>query len=163
MKDFVEVCKLWPKITEFIHIVDIDDKNDYLKKLEEFKENVKLFHKHETSNFLTAGHLEGDAETFYSHALRFYLPQQAEWLFKKCKVGLRVFLMQGFEHQNKQSKHCYATKSFYTICLCSFWIVFLLNRNFINKSKQTKCSMKNMWANLNKQTYPKNHFNNALF
>ena len=111
MKDFVEVCKLWPKITEFIHIVDIDDKNDYLKKLEEFKKNVKLFHKHGASNFLTSGLEEGDAETFYCHALRFYLPQQAEWLFKKCKVGLGVFLMQGFEHRNKQSKRCCATKS----------------------------------------------------
>ena len=111
MKDFVEVCKLWPKITEFIHIVDIDDKNDYLKKLEEFKKNVKLFCKHGASNFLTSGLEEGDAETFYCHTLRFYLPRQAEWLCKKYKVGLGVFSMQGFEHRNKQSKRCYATKS----------------------------------------------------
>ena len=88
MKDFLEACKLWPKITEFINIVDIEDQTDYLKKLDQFKENVKLFCKHGASNFLTSGCLEGDVETFYSHVLHFCLPQQAERLFKKHKVGL---------------------------------------------------------------------------
>jgi len=111
MKCFAEVCKLWPKITEFINIVDIKEETDYLKKLEEFKENVMLFHKHGASNFLTSGLEEGDAETFYCHTLRFYLPRQAEWLHKKHKVGLGVFSMQGFEHRNKQRKRCCATKS----------------------------------------------------
>ena len=38
------------------------------------------------------------------HCLRFYLPHIAKETLKEHNLGLGVFTMQGFEHQNKISK-----------------------------------------------------------
>ena len=48
----------------------------------------------------------GDRETFYTHAL-FYQVGFAKSLYSKYKTGLGTFIMQGFEHRNKQSKNVY--------------------------------------------------------
>ena len=59
MKAFVEACKLFPKITEFLNIVKIEDKEDYMKKLEEYKKNVKKFYEQGKVSFFT-GDVTGD-------------------------------------------------------------------------------------------------------
>ena len=49
----------------------------------------------------------GDAETFYMHALRFYMPEIADETWKRHGLGVGIFTMQGVERRNKESKNCY--------------------------------------------------------
>ena len=46
--------------------------------------------------------------SFYFHCLRFYLPKIAEDTFTKHRLGLGIFMMQGFERRNKESKNTLA-------------------------------------------------------
>ena len=69
-----------------------------------FINNVKAFYKAGSKTFLTKKNV-GDNETFYLHALRFYLPKIAEETFRDHNLGLGVFTMQGFERRNKESKN----------------------------------------------------------
>ena len=48
---------------------------------------------------------EGDAETFYLHILRFYMPNIIKDTWEKYGLGVGIFTMQGFERRNKESKH----------------------------------------------------------
>ena len=72
--------------------------------MSQFEESLKDFYEVGGKSFLTKGDKIGDDETFYMHCLRFYLPDIAKKTLKDHKLGLGVFTMQGFEHQNKISK-----------------------------------------------------------
>ena len=48
----------------------------------------------------------GSQETFYTHALRFYIPRIAKITYDRHGVGVGIFTMQGFERRNKESKQC---------------------------------------------------------
>ena len=68
-----------------------------------FEQKVKDFYKVGATSFLSTKYV-GDEENFYSHTLRFYIPQFAKITFERHGMGLGIFTMQGFEHRNKESK-----------------------------------------------------------
>ena len=45
--------------------------------------------------------------SFYSHCVRLYLPKIAKVTLEKHIMGLFTFIMQVFEHQNKEYKECF--------------------------------------------------------
>ena len=102
--NIVEGLESWSKIVPFLQITKIDDQSEYEVKMSQFLENLKDFYEVGGNSFLTKGGTSGDDETFYMHCLRFYLPDIAKKTLKDHKLGLGVFTMQGFEHQNKISK-----------------------------------------------------------
>ena len=97
---------LWEKISPFLVITTIDDKDDYESKLTSFNNNLKRFYEIGGESFLTKdkGNPGGD-ETFYMHCLRFYLPKLARTTFDNDGYGLGIFTMQGYERRNKESKN----------------------------------------------------------
>ena len=102
--NIVEGLEIWSKIVPFLQITKIDDQSEYKAKMSQFVENIKDFYEVGGKSFLTKGGESGDDETFYMHCLRFYLPDIAKKTLKDHNLGLGVFTMQGFEHQNKISK-----------------------------------------------------------
>ena len=102
--NIVEGLDMWSKIVPFLQITTIDNESKYLDKSNQFEENLKEFYEVGGKSFLTKGNKIGDDETFYMHCLRFYLPHIAKETLKEHNLGLGVFTMQGFEHQNKISK-----------------------------------------------------------
>ena len=102
--NIVEGLESWSKIVPFLQITKIDDQSEYEVKMIQFVNNLKDFYKVGGNSFLTKGGTSGDDETFYMHCLRFYLPDIAKKTLKDHNLGLGVFTMQGFEHQNKISK-----------------------------------------------------------
>ena len=43
---------------------------------------------------------KGDKEKFYMHALRHYTIKHAQDTWKKYKLGVGIFTMEGFERRN---------------------------------------------------------------
>ena len=80
------------------------DKVSYLAKMEKFDYDMKKLYKVGSYTFLTQSSFVGDRETFYSQALRLYLPMYVHITFTKHVTGLDIFTMQGFDHRNKESK-----------------------------------------------------------
>jgi hypothetical protein len=89
-----------PQIFSFIKISYIENVEGYKEQLNEFKNNVVTMYSAGQQSFLA-----NKDETFYCHALRFYLPSIAEVTFEQHKLGLGIFSMQGFERRNKESKN----------------------------------------------------------
>lgn len=100
--------ELFAKITPFLVISVIEDKEEYKRKILAFKSNLKLFYEVGRNTFLTKNsHSPGDDETFYLHCLRFYLPEKAKTTFEKHNLGLGIFTIQEFERRNKESKNAF--------------------------------------------------------
>ena len=103
-ENIVKGLEIWSKIVPFLQITKIDDQSEYQAEMSQFEDNLKDFYEVGGKSFLTKGDKIGDDETFYMHCLRFYLPDIAKKTLKDHNLGLGVFTMQGFEHQNKISK-----------------------------------------------------------
>ena len=88
-------------ICKFLTLTYIDSEEEYKKTLNEFKENVKVFYDSGKLSYLR----EDADETFYFHCLRYYMPEIAEVTYKRHKLGVGIFTMQGFERRNKESKN----------------------------------------------------------
>ena len=58
-----------------------------------FKENVKNFYKVGSRTFLSRRGEIGEDETFYMHALRFYMHMIVETTFERHGVGVGFFLI----------------------------------------------------------------------
>ena len=91
-------------ICPFIHITNILDKGAYPDSLKDFESSLKMFYACGAKTFLTKT-TTGDTETFYMHALRFYMLPIAQQTFREHELGLGVFTMQGYERRNKESKN----------------------------------------------------------
>lgn len=68
-----------------------------------FLYNVNEFIRCDKHTFLTQDKT-GDGETFYTHALKCYIPTFVKVIWNCYKCGYGIFTMQGFEHRNKESK-----------------------------------------------------------
>lgn len=77
-------------------------------------ENVKVFCKVRGQLFLTKEESTGNNKTFYMHCLRFYLLLIARKILEDHHLGVRMFTMQGFEHQNKVLKYLWNKFNNYT-------------------------------------------------
>ena len=145
LKDEYEPCQVlsdlcngllvWEQITPFLVITEIENKTEYEQKLIEFEDNLIRFYEIGSRSFLTKHPANvGDNETFYLHALRFYLPVIAKKTFEEHGLGLGIFTMQGFECRNKESKNtlqrCSNGKdNIATSNLRRLWDVFNNSRN----------------------------------
>ena len=69
--------------------------------------NINEFYRCGTETFLSGkGNNFGEEETYYLHALKYYIPRDAWkiWETHKCGIGV-LFTMQGFERHNEESKN----------------------------------------------------------
>ena len=106
IKDFRKALGLWKKIFKFLSITYIDC-DTYLKKMDQFEVDLKKFYDVGSRTFLsTHGTENGMEETFYCHALRYYIPDIARITYERHSLGVGIFNMQGFERRNKESKNC---------------------------------------------------------
>ena len=115
---------LWKEISGFIHQMEIVDEKDYEKQIILFNSNVKLFYKHGSKSFLTKAET-GDSETFYMHALRFYLPVIVDDTWRQFHVGIGIYTMQGFERCNKEAKNVFTrhtNKKGNVLIQCMYWL-----------------------------------------
>eukprot|EP00551_Chaetoceros_affinis_P016131 CAMPEP_0203712330 /NCGR_PEP_ID=MMETSP0091-20130426/69973_1 /ASSEMBLY_ACC=CAM_ASM_001089 /TAXON_ID=426623 /ORGANISM="Chaetoceros affinis, Strain CCMP159" /LENGTH=776 /DNA_ID=CAMNT_0050590301 /DNA_START=350 /DNA_END=2681 /DNA_ORIENTATION=- len=106
IKDFMKALGLWRKIFKFLSITYIE-RNTYLNKMEQFEVELKRFYDVGSRTFLsTHGTENGMEETFYCHALRYYIPDITRVTYERHSLGVGIFNMQGFERRNKESKNC---------------------------------------------------------
>ena len=97
------------KLFKFLGITYLEEENDasYVQQMDTFESNVKEFYDTGSRTFLGVnGTTDGKGETFYSHALRYYMPGIARKTYKRHRLGVGIFNMQGFERRNKESKNC---------------------------------------------------------
>ena len=84
--------------------VDENEVQSFPLEIAKFKKNIDLFYECGSDSFLTNEEV-GDDETYYLHALKFYIPSHASKTWTDHKCGIGVFTMQGFERRNKESKN----------------------------------------------------------
>ena len=102
----IKALQLWFDLFKFLGITKNEDEEEYIRKLDYFKVQLKEFYKVGVETFLTKHGVKGGDETFYLHTLRFYIPCFARITFEYHKLGIGIFNMQGFERRNKESKNC---------------------------------------------------------
>ena len=114
-KSLCEGLHVWMKISNFLirtKIYDLDDPDedkekktkDYMADINNFKRWVTQLYAHGSITFMKRS-TEGDAETFYLHVLRFYMPNIIKQTWEMYGLGVGIFTMQGFEQRNKEAKH----------------------------------------------------------
>ena len=97
---------LWYEIEKHLKRGKVDAKEaaGFPLKIEQFKKNIDSFYECGIDTFLTKVEM-GDDETYYVHALKYYIPNHATQSWEDHKCGIGVFTMQGFERRNKESKN----------------------------------------------------------
>ena len=97
---------LWYVIEKLLKRAKVDKKEveGFPLELEKFKKNIDSFYKCGINTFLTSDEV-GDDETYYLHALTYYILYHARKTSDDHKYGVGVFTMQGFERRNKMSKN----------------------------------------------------------
>ena len=71
--------------------------------MNEFELNIKSLYRGGASSFLNKVEIGYD-ETHYLHALLYYIPTVAKQTWNNHRCGIWVFIMQGYECRNKESK-----------------------------------------------------------
>ena len=94
----------------------IKEEDDYNKDLSFFKKDLEVFYEVGKGMYFRK---EAD-ESFYMHCLRFYMPKIAKITLDRHKLGLDIFMMQGFERRYKQSKN--TIKRFSTTPIRAKWL-----------------------------------------
>ena len=108
VKDMKDAFELWVSLFKFLGMTVIGEDSDaYNSRMKNFELQLKKFYDCGSRTFLSsAARTDGNEETFYCHALRFYMIDIAKMTYERHKVGIGVFNMQGFERRNKESKNC---------------------------------------------------------
>lgn len=97
--------KLWKQIDSFMKITTVDknEQANYKNKIKQFKKDVVAFYECGKTTFLSLTNKKFN-ETYYMHALCFYLSDMVDITWKRHKCGIGVYNMQAIEHRNKESK-----------------------------------------------------------
>ena len=108
-KDVVESLGLWHKIFGFLGITYIKDDEKYIKSMEDNEKHIERLYQIMGNSALTrpGDSSKGQKETFYWHALRYYLPWMIRDTYETHSLGIGIFTMQGFERRNKETKKIY--------------------------------------------------------
>jgi hypothetical protein len=106
--DLTDALSVWVELFKFLAISHLRDRTEeqYVEQILFFEKNLKKFYDAGSRTFLTTGAEVGKEETFYLHALRYYMPEVVRTTYDRHKLGVGIFSMQGFERRNKESKHC---------------------------------------------------------
>ena len=96
------------KIHEFIIKPKIDDGDDYEEEIKQVEILVKQPYEYDRTTFLAlkAGVIDS-LETSYMHILWYNLATLAKITFRRHKVGIDIFTLQGMERCNKESKNIF--------------------------------------------------------
>ena len=106
LNSLCNALELWAAITPFMVITTITNIDLYKEQLKDWEKKLEDFYAAGKSTFMTKNPGNpGDDETFYLHVLRYYLPKIAQDTLDKHCLGLGIWIMQGFERRNKESKH----------------------------------------------------------
>ena len=86
--------------------VAVEDVEEFPRVLDRFEANINEFYQCGTETFLSGKGIDiGDEETYYLHALKYYIPKHARKIWDTHKLGIGIFTMQGFEPRYKESKN----------------------------------------------------------
>ena len=88
------------QIFNFLHISTINNDKDYLMEMAQFGLNVQMLFKYRSKTFLNDGNV-----SFYFYSLRFYSHKVAKITYKRHRLGMGLFTMQGYKRRNKESKN----------------------------------------------------------
>ena len=69
----------------------------YELQLDKYLINTKEFYKVGGTTFISRGNVIGSEKNVILSCFTFYLPKIAKIIYEKHKLGLGIFLMQGFE------------------------------------------------------------------
>ena len=96
---------LWYNIEKFLKIAEVkkEEVEAFPSRINKFETDIKSFYKTGVTTFLTKVE-PGDDETYYLHALRYYIPRFARQTWDNHRCGVGVFTMQVFKRCNKESK-----------------------------------------------------------
>ena len=102
----VKALDLWYTIEDHLKRVEVKEEHvDWFPAvLDKFESNINEFYECGTDTFLS-GNKVGKDETYYLHALKYYIPVHGRKTWEDHKCGIGVFTMQGFERRNKESKN----------------------------------------------------------
>lgn len=108
IEDLKDALNLWKQLFKFLGTTYIVEGGgeEYCNRLDKFNDDVTCFYEKGRRTFLSEPGNPGGSETFYMHALRFYLPRFARQTYQRHGLGVGIFNMQGFERRNKESKNC---------------------------------------------------------
>ena len=81
--------------------------------------------------------VEGDHETFYAHALRFYFPEILKKTYNKYGLGLGVYTMEGFESINYMTKRLIRNNSNRRGNICKQTMVWIVHK-YMNHTHNVK-------------------------
>ena len=110
VEDTKNALQVWVELFKFLGTTYVEDGDCYKLEMKKFEENLQKFYDCGSRTFLSSKG-SGDEETFYTHALRFYMPVIARMTFERHGVGVGIFNMQGFERRNKESKNIMSNHS----------------------------------------------------
>ena len=134
IKNFTALLKLLPSLYAFWTEVTIESYDSYLEKIESYKNDINLFHKHGRDTIFANAYV-GDGETFYLHCAKFHVPRIARDALEVLGCGVGISTMQGFEHRNKESKYVYSNKTNRNRNCCK-QVLKAMHRLFLNKQLQ---------------------------
>jgi hypothetical protein len=108
VQDITDSLTLWVSIFKFLGITCIEEgeEGEYLNRIDQFNIELKELYSKGLNTFLSKPGKPGIEETFYCHALRYYMPRIAKVTYETHGTGVGIFNMQGFERRNKESKNC---------------------------------------------------------
>jgi len=93
--NIIDGLKLWKMIWKFISISKVEprEREQYVLDMATNENNLKMFYEVGAKSFLTGGSSIGGEETFYMHALRFYIPMITKITFDRHGIGIGIFNM----------------------------------------------------------------------
>ena len=122
-RKLIILLKNWKNISRILSITYInpEDEEKYKNQMCLFKLLVAQFKLAAKSTIFaprSATETEDTNENYYSHVLINYTVPMMEQTFKKYKMGMGIYSMQGIERRNKESKNCAVrfTNNRYNLC-----------------------------------------------
>ena len=110
IKNFIELLKLLPSLYVFQTEVTFNSYDLYLKEIDTYVKNIVLFYKYGKNTIFTNTYIN-DRETFYLYCAKYHVPRIARNILDMLGCGVGIWIMQGFEHRNKESKFVYSNKT----------------------------------------------------
>lgn len=113
-KELITLLISCQELSRTISKTTYKNEEEYEQFLINFKVNVQLFKSAAKQIFYASqsgDDIDATCKNFYCHVLTDYMEYFMQQTYDIYGLGTGIFFMQGFEHQNKESKNC--AKQFY--------------------------------------------------